>query len=251
MVGRIADGMAFSEFRQAAAETEHGLKPTLRALCTADIKLGFEIGKDVSLPATKILSKRKPQLNLGGKPANKRTILAFFAGQMHGYLRPILIQHWANKDPDMAITGPISRRISSKTKVNSTAYRKNPYLYYMKNSKYCLCPRGSQVWSTRVMESIYFECVPVIISDNFVPPLFEVLNWPAFAVFLPEKKLPELKQVLSEIPTKRYMELERGVRQVRKHFLWNKKPIKYDLFHMILHSLWSNRLHQLGPMGSS
>jgi hypothetical protein len=40
----------------------------------------------------------------------------------------------------------------------------------------------------------------VIISDNFVPPFFEVLNWESFAVFVMEKDIPNLKNILLSIP---------------------------------------------------
>lgn len=215
------------------------MKTTLRALCTADPGRGFEIGKDISLPATLIKHKKYPQLNLGGKSAHERTTLAFYAGKMHGYFRPILVKYWQNKDPDMAISGLIKK---NKT-LENPAMESHIYIDYMKKSKYCICPKGYEVWSTRVMESILYGCVPVMISDNYVPPFFQVLNWSEFSVILPEKDVPKLKQVFMDIPQWRYLELERGVREVRRHFLWNKKPIKYDLFHMILHSFWFSRLY--------
>ncbi|PRQ48156.1 hypothetical protein RchiOBHm_Chr2g0107541 [Rosa chinensis] len=31
----------------------------------------------------------------------------------------------------------------------------------------------------------------------------------------------------------------------KRHFLWNRRPIRYDLFHMILHSIWLSRLSQI------
>ncbi|KAG6415661.1 hypothetical protein SASPL_123075 [Salvia splendens] len=39
--------------------------------------------------------------------------------------------------------------------------------------------------------------------------------------------------------------LQTNVKMLQKHFLWNAKPVPYDLFHMILHSIWSTRLKQI------
>ncbi|GMH13697.1 hypothetical protein Nepgr_015538 [Nepenthes gracilis] len=50
----------------------------------------------------------------------------------HGYLRPILLKHWADCDLDMKIYGPMPRDATSKMN----------YIVQMKNSKYCLCPKG-------------------------------------------------------------------------------------------------------------
>ncbi|KAK9101208.1 hypothetical protein Scep_024638 [Stephania cephalantha] len=199
------------------------------------IAAGFKIGKDVSLPETYVRSARNPQRDIGGKPPSERHILAFFAGNMHGYLRPVLLSHWENKDPDMKIFGPMPPGVASKMN----------YINYMKNSKYCICAKGFEINSPRVVEAIFYECVPVIISDNFVPPFFEVLNWEAFSVIVAEKDIPLLKDILLSIPHENYVEMQLRVKKVRQHFVWHSKPVKYDLFHMILHSIWYNRVFMM------
>ncbi|CAD6239257.1 unnamed protein product [Miscanthus lutarioriparius] len=79
-------------------------KNTIKALCNADLSEGIFIrGKDVSLPETFLRSPRRPLRDIGGRPAAQRTILAFFAGQMHGRVRPVLLKYWGDKDSDMRI----------------------------------------------------------------------------------------------------------------------------------------------------
>lgn len=221
----------------APYETRHHMEHCIKALCNADVTAGFKIGRDVSLPECYVRSARNPLRDLGGKPASERHILAFYAGNMHGYLRKILLEYWNNKDADMKISGPMPPGVASKMN----------YIEHMKSSKYCICPKGYEVNSPRVVESIFYECVPVIISDNFVPPFFEVLDWDAFSVIVAEKDIPDLKKILAAIREERYRELQNGVKKVQKHFLWHVKPLKYDLFHMILHSIWYNRVFQIKP----
>ncbi|XP_039117455.1 probable glycosyltransferase At5g03795 [Dioscorea cayenensis subsp. rotundata] len=219
----------------APYETRHAMARAIRALCVADLHFGFRLGKDVSLPETYVRSARNTLKDIGGKPANERTILAFYAGSMHGTLRPILLQHWENKDKDMKIFGPLPSSIK----------RNMNYRQFMKSTKYCICPRGYEVNSPRVIESIFYACVPVIISDNYVPPFFEVFNWEAFSVIIPEKDVPRLKEILLLISEEKYNALQLGVRKVQKHFLCHNKPVKYDLFHMILHSISYNKVYQI------
>ncbi|XP_024983722.1 probable glycosyltransferase At5g03795 [Cynara cardunculus var. scolymus] len=214
----------------APAETRGRLLNTIRALCNADIRTGFNIGKDVSLPTTYVRSAKNPLKDVGGEPSSKRTILAFFAGYMHGYVRPVLLSHWGN-DTDMRIFGRMPHVKGNKN-----------YIDHMKTSKYCICARGFAVHSPRVVESLFYNCVPVIISDNYVPPFFEVLNWESFAVFILEKDIPNLKTVLLSIPEETYLEMYERVKKVREHFFWHSEPIKYDSFHMVLHSVWYNRV---------
>ncbi|GAB4837226.1 hypothetical protein Ancab_002129 [Ancistrocladus abbreviatus] len=220
----------------APSETRRIMANCIRALCNADVKEGFGFGKDVSLPETNIPKARNPLRDLGGKPPSRRQTLAFFAGKMHGYVRPILLRYWGDKDPDMKIFGTLPHSKGNKI-----------YAGYMKSSKYCICPRGYEVNSPRVVEAIFYECVPVIISDNFIPPFFEILNWESFAVFVLEKDIPNLKNILLSIPKRTYLRMQMRVKRVQQHFLWHPNPVKYDLFHMILHSIWYNRVFQFSP----
>ncbi|KAJ0736118.1 putative xylogalacturonan beta-1,3-xylosyltransferase [Helianthus annuus] len=214
----------------APAETRGRLLNTIRALCNADIQTGFQIGKDVSLPTTYVQSATNPLKTVGGEPPSNRPTLAFFAGFMHGNVRPVLLSHWGN-DTDMKI---FSRLPHVKGNQN--------YIDYMKTSKFCICARGFAVHSPRVVESLFYNCVPVIISDNYVPPFFNVLNWESFAVFILEKEIPDLKRILLSISHEKYVEMYERVKRVQEHFFWHSKPVKYDLFHMILHSVWYNRV---------
>ncbi|XP_057969009.1 probable glycosyltransferase At3g07620 isoform X2 [Malania oleifera] len=207
----------------------------IRALCNANVARGFKIGKDTTLPETNVPDEEDPLKNLGGKPPSQRPILAFFAGNPHGSLRPILLRYWENKEPDMKISGPMPRDSQGKK-----AYRE-----YMRSSKYCISARGTSVHTPRVVEAIFYECVPVIISDNYVPPFFEVLDWETYAVFILQKDIPNLRNILLSISEEKYLAMQQRVRMVQRHFLWHKSPVKYDLFHMVLHSVWFSRVLQI------
>lgn len=209
---------------------------TIKALCNADVSEGiFVHGKDVSLPETTIRSPKNPLRNVGGgKPVSKRSILAFYAGNMHGRVRPILNKYWGD-DEDMRIYRRLPNRVSKNMS----------YIQHMKSSKFCICPMGYEVNSPRIVEAIYYECVPVIIADNFVLPFNEVLDWSAFSVVVAEQDIPNLKNILLGIPLRRYISMLACAKMLQKHFLWHPKPLKYDIFHMILHSIWFNRLNQI------
>ncbi|KAL9246855.1 hypothetical protein vseg_020342 [Gypsophila vaccaria] len=218
-------------------EHEELIQNTIKALCNADLSEGiFKSGKDVSLPETTIRRPRRPLRNIGGGVrVSQRPILAFFAGNMHGRVRPLLLKHWHNKDEQMRIYGPLPRTVS----------RQMTYIQHMKSSKFCICPMGFEVNSPRIVEAIYYECVPVIIADNFVPPFDDVLDWSAFSVMVAEKDIPKLKEILESIPLRRYLKMLANLKMLQRHFLWNLRPFKYDLFHMILHSIWLSRLNQV------
>jgi hypothetical protein len=155
--------------------------------------------------------------------------LAFFAGQMHGKIRPVLFQHWKNKDKDMLVYEKLPENVS--------------YHETMKMSKYCICPSGWEVASPRIVEAIYAECVPIIISQQYVLPFSDVLNWDSFSIQIQVSEIPKLKEILLGISEEKYVRLHEGVKQVQRHFVVNNPPKRYDVFHMIIHSIWLRRLN--------
>lgn len=208
--------------------TPYLYKNSIRVLCNANTSEGFNPSKDVSFPEINLLTG-SIQGFVGGPSPSRRPILAFFAGGLHGPIRPILLEHWENKDDDIKVHRYLPKGVS--------------YFDMMRKSRFCICPSGYEVASPRVVEAIYAGCVPVLISDHYVPPFSDVLNWKSFSVEVPVKDIPNLKNILMKISSRQYIRLQRRVVRVRRHFEVHSPPKRFDVFHMILHSLWLRRLN--------
>ncbi|KAJ7964658.1 Exostosin family protein [Quillaja saponaria] len=201
---------------------------SIRVLCNANISEHFNPKKDASFPEINLVTGETTSLT-GGLPPSNRTILAFFAGGMHGRIRPTLFEHWKEKDKDVLVYEKLPEEIS--------------YQETMKKSKYCICPSGYEAASPRIAEAIYAECVPVIISQQYVLPFSDVLNWDSFSVQVSVSEIPKLKEILMGIPEDQYLRMHERLKQVQRHFMVNNPPKKYDVFHMIIHSIWLRRLN--------
>ena len=86
-------------------------------------------------------------------------------------------------------------------------------------------------------------CVPVLIKDHYVKPFSDVLNWKTFSVEVAVKEIPNMKKILEGISQPQYVRMQRRGLQVRRHFEVNSPPKRFDVFHMILHSIWLRRLN--------
>nr|XP_027188185.1 probable glycosyltransferase At5g03795 isoform X2 [Cicer arietinum] len=203
-------------------------KNSIRALCNANTSEGFKPAKDVSFPEINLQTGTIHGF-VGGPSPSKRSVLAFFAGGLHGPIRPILLDHWENKDEDIQVHKYLPKGVS--------------YYDMLRKSKFCLCPSGYEVASPRVVEAIYTGCVPVLISDHYVPPFSDVLNWKSFSVEVSVDDIPNLKKILLSISPRQYIRMQRRVGQVRRHFEVHSPPKRFDVFHMILHSIWLRRLN--------
>ncbi|KAJ7957117.1 Exostosin-like [Quillaja saponaria] len=199
-----------------------------RVLCNANTSEGFDPTKDASFPEINLRTGETTGL-IGGYSPSRRPILAFLAGRLHGHIRYLLLEQWKNKDQDVQVYDQLPEGVA--------------YNSMLKRSRFCLCPSGYEVASPRVVEAIYAECVPVLISDSFVPPFSDVLNWKSFSVQVKIKDIPNIKNILTSISQRQYLRMQRRVKQVQRHFVPNEPPKRFDVFHMTIHSIWLRRLN--------
>ncbi|KAI3877958.1 hypothetical protein MKX03_027136 [Papaver bracteatum] len=183
----------------------------IRVVCNANSSESFNPKWDVSLP----------EFSLG-----TRTLLI---STTHGNIRKILIEQWKDKD--------------SELQVNEYLPKGTDYGALMVKSKFCLCPSGSEVAIPRIVEAIHASCVPVIISDHYVLPFSDILDWSQFSIQVPVDKIPELKTILLAVPDEKYRRLQKRVKRVQLHFTLNRPAKRFDVTHLILHSVWLRRLN--------
>ena len=72
--------------------------------------------------------------------------------------------------------------------------QKLAYAETLVDSKYVLCPKGAGTSSFRIFEVMEAGRVPVIISDDWVPP--KGVDWEKFAVFVKEKEIGCIAEIL-------------------------------------------------------
>lgn len=205
------------------------LKNSIALVYSADYENPYFIPhKDLSLPP---YPTHTSSFNTDSKrrklSATSRPVLAFCAGDMaSGRIRPTLYSLFAT-DPTIVL---FAQDISWNVK-----------LKYLSQSKFCLIPRGKDVWSSDLMDAVMSGCIPVILSDHYHLPLQGIVNWSEFSIIIPESQVANLKRILISISNAHYKAMREKLIKVQNYFIWNDPVKPYDAFNSIMYELWQRR----------
>lgn len=184
------------------------------------------------------------------KKQERRNLLATFRGTIIDrpgwkfYSRGIR-QRWLKKyefDEKIKITAVHPREGFGKKAAHYQATYRQDFL----SSKYCLCPPGWATWTPRLYEALLLGCIPAIIADHNLLPFSRTIDYSKFSVHISEDRANDLDDLLPQSDA-RVMELQNGVDNVWKAFVYNKPPKPGDAFHRIAAELfWKSRSLQRG-----
>jgi hypothetical protein len=127
-----------------------------------------------------------PAVSTVGVPA--KDLLFFYAGRLSHPLRKRLMKlHFPEGDVVMRDTSTYNH---FQTDEISQQAAKARYWQLAQRSKFGLCPRGAGTSSVRLFELMEAGISPVIIADDWVPPIGP--KWAEFALLVPEGEIASI-----------------------------------------------------------
>ena len=128
-----------------------------------------------------------------------------------------------------------TRNLITKGKVDF-----DQYVAEMRNSQFCLSPRGIRAWAGRLYDYILLGdgCIPVILSDHLILPFQSLLDWSSFTIRIPEARAADLDQILANYSSSQLRTMMKKICEVRHSFIYHVyATYPKDAFQLALSSL--------------
>ncbi|KNC83773.1 hypothetical protein SARC_03997 [Sphaeroforma arctica JP610] len=112
------------------------------------------------------------------------------------------------------------------------------YIFALKRHTYCLHLPGHATWSPRLIEYIWFGCIPVVVGSEYFLPLSGMVDWRLFSIGIGIEEISNLPELLQTVSKQRQQHLRNNLHKVAPLFMYHAKPRFGDAFYATLYQLY-------------
>ncbi|XP_063229981.1 exostosin-1 [Bacillus rossius redtenbacheri] len=227
-------------------EDDLGFDPGMAILAKASMSVShFRPGFDVSFP---LFHKNHPEK--GGEPGFVTTnnfpvstkYLLAFKGKRYVYgigseTRNSLYHLHNDKDIILVTTchhGKSWKAMKDeRCDEDNAEYDKYDYEVLLQNSTFCLVPRGRRVGSFRFLEVLQAGCIPVLLSNGWVLPFSQVINWNKAVVWGDERLLLQIPNKVRSISATEVLALRQQTQLLWQQYFSSIEKIVFTTLEII------------------
>jgi len=170
--------------------------------------------RTISMPALPLVSGRFD-------PSRKKYLASFRGGANHPVRQALMrlneIPGFLCELPERT-AGYIGTIDASEKRIDSA------YHDLLDQSVFALVPRGDAHFSYRLLESLSFGCIPIILSDGWVLPFDRTIRWREMSLHMPEAATDRIPSLLAQLSPETIHALQTRVVEV-----YNRRLASMDL----------------------
>eukprot|EP00746_Dinoflagellata_sp_MGD_P132159 gnl/MRDRNA2_/MRDRNA2_65885_c0_seq1.p1 gnl/MRDRNA2_/MRDRNA2_65885_c0~~gnl/MRDRNA2_/MRDRNA2_65885_c0_seq1.p1 ORF type:complete len:407 (-),score=47.72 gnl/MRDRNA2_/MRDRNA2_65885_c0_seq1:71-1255(-) len=174
----------------------------------------YRKGVDLSWPTLPVTIE--DQVNMQSEQCTPRKRLAVFKGTKTHPLRTSL-EELHNGD-DIVVELQNFKRETAAASPSSDPTKAH-FAQLMRESDFALIPRGDNLFSVRLTESLSFGAIPVILANNWVLPFESLIDWSEMSVVVNEADYLKVPSILQDIGSAKRCEMRRRGKEMFDKYL--------------------------------
>uniref|UniRef100_A0A914W8V3 Exostosin-2 n=1 Tax=Plectus sambesii TaxID=2011161 RepID=A0A914W8V3_9BILA len=124
---------------------------------------------------------------------------------------------------------------------------KHSYPHVLQTASFCVVVDGVPGFQATLLDSLQTACIPLILSDDFVLPFGEVLDWKRFSVKLLYSQLPEAIAIVAD--KTKFDEQRISLMRRQAAFIWDKymksmSSVALTTLRIFEHRLFADRVDE-------
>ncbi|XP_070534965.1 exostosin-2-like [Ptychodera flava] len=176
----------------------------------------YRPGYDISIP---VFNHLITHVELPSKPDSYMRKFLAISAQMgiHSDFRNIL-NNMSSKGENILVLDKcqVGNEDISPMEKMCHGLRQFNYPHVLQEATFCIVLRGARLGQTALTDALKAGCIPVVLSDTYIMPFSEVLDWKRAAIVLNEEDLDEVPSILRNISPARVSSMRKQV-----NFFWN------------------------------
>lgn len=195
-------------------DNEDSELPKYNALDAIIIRTAFHTsfmrhGFDVQMLLHGNVDLRSRWTHLSSQEFLNRPLLISFQGKATHQVRNVIYHHFLkHHEADV--------KIVLKKRESATISQTENYNDLLLSSRFALVPRGFGTHSYRLMEALSAGCIPIIVSDGYVLPMFDdpYFDWRKFSFKFAESEIDAIVPFLRSLDPKTIIRMHENVKDV-------------------------------------
>lgn len=165
----------------------------------------YRMGYDVSIPVFNALTNQRiPRSSL--KRSNEWTLVSSQTNMNHMFRRQL-------EDVERENSGFLILKHCADDSNNVYKRCKGTISYHypdiLQRATFCLVIRGVRLGQTTLLDALMMGCIPVVVSDDYILPFSDVLDWKRAAVLVVENEIKRIPAILKEVPKSQIADMRR------------------------------------------
>lgn len=134
---------------------------------------------------------------------------------------------------------------------DNAEYDRYDYEVLLRNSTFCLVPRGRRLGSFRFLEVLQAGCIPVLLANGWVLPFSEIIDWSECTISADERLLLQVPEIVRSVNASQLLHMRQQTQLMWNQYFSSIQKIVHSTLEIVADRVRRHRPRPLSVWNSS